>query len=115
MTGFGFKFMKITTLLAAYLLLLSLDTIQPENCPTIAWSEGLNTYTSALAAFPTKDTAGNSTGCNFQQWSWESFVWATAIQSTGQPRFLDMPTTENLSPSLAAKAHTKKLVLRPRT
>ena len=65
-------------------------------CPAFGWSEGLGQYLSPTAAFPTDDTKNlNAPDCIFHQWSWEAFVWATAlVDGPGgkMPRFVTLPT-----------------------
>src|ERR1041385_1748 len=71
-------------------------------CPRFGWSEGLNQYLQPDFAFPTSDTKNLPTpDCNFHQWSWEAFVWATALikdPTTGAtvPRFMTLPTPADL-------------------
>lgn len=92
-------------------------TATPGPCPTFGWAEGLVQYIAPQAAFPTQDTANPSmTDCAFHQWSWEAFVWATALDpASGQPRFLALSNLNGLdTPALAAKGQ-KPLVLKPRT
>jgi hypothetical protein len=82
------------------------------NCPQFGWAEGLNQYLDPTHAFPTKDTQNDSKktptpDCSFHQWSWEAFVWATALikDSSGNtlPRFMTLETPEDLlNPGVAA-------------
>jgi len=73
-----------------------------KNCPAFGWSEGLNGYLAPNAAFPTSDTKNIPTpDCNFHQWSWEAFVWATALindpaSGTAVPRFMTLATPADL-------------------
>jgi hypothetical protein len=73
-----------------------------KNCPNVGWSEGLNNFLAPNAAFPTSDTKNIPTpDCNFHQWSWEAFVWATALindpgSSTAVPRFMTLATPADL-------------------
>lgn len=87
------------------------------NCPAgVGWSEGLANYLKADAEFPTTDTQPLPTpDCNFHEWSWEAFVWATALlpdpaSGTNVPRFMMMPTPEDL---LVSSPDAGKLRLRP--
>lgn len=66
-------------------------------CPRLGWSEFLPSFLKPKAAFPTEDTPLDAVDCQFHQWSWEAFVWATALDARGQPRFLSLPTIEDLS------------------
>jgi hypothetical protein len=73
-----------------------------KNCPTFGWSEGLNGYLAPTADFPTQDTSVVPTpDCKFHQWSWEAFVWATALindpgASAPVPRFMTLATPAEL-------------------
>ncbi|MGJ4907849.1 hypothetical protein ACQR1H_03775 [Bradyrhizobium sp. HKCCYLRH2015] len=73
-----------------------------KNCPAFGWSEGLGSYLKPDAAFPTSDTKTIPTpDCNFHQWSWEAFVWATAlVKDSGSgaavPRFMTLATPDEL-------------------
>jgi len=67
-----------------------------KGCPVVGWSEGLNGYLAPNAAFPTTDTKNLPTpDCNFHQWSWEAFVWATALINN-VPRFMTLATPADL-------------------
>ena len=90
------------------------------NCPMIGWPELLPHFLQADAEFPTNDTAGdNVPDCAFHQWSWEAFVWATALDTNGVPRFLTLPTPEDLldtaQTGAALKAKTRPLKLGTRS
>ena len=51
-----------------------------QSCPSLGWEEGLVNYLKPDAPFPTNDTANvNAPDCAFHQWSWEAFIWATAL------------------------------------
>jgi hypothetical protein len=80
-------------------------------CPPFGWAEGLVAYQQPNAAFPTEDTKSQPTpDCNFHMWSFEAFVWATALDSARVPRFMTLPTPDDLrSPDANAVAE------RPRT
>ncbi len=91
-------------------------------CPPNGWQENLGNYLKPDAAFPTQDTATVPTpDCNFHEWSWEAFTWATALVSDGQgnkvPRFMTLPTVDDLlSPDAnAGKAHARPLKLAARS
>ncbi|WP_159726681.1 hypothetical protein [Methylosinus sp. Ce-a6] len=66
-------------------------------CPPPGWQENLGNFQKPTSAFPTQDTAGLPTpDCNFHEWSFEAFVWATALDANGVPRFLTLPTPDDL-------------------
>ncbi|HEX3152145.1 MAG TPA: hypothetical protein VHR66_28995 [Gemmataceae bacterium] len=67
-----------------------------KGCPANGWEENLPNYLKPDAKFPTEDTPLNAQDCQFHQWSWEAFVWATALDSKGVPRFMTLPTPEDL-------------------
>src|SRR3954469_2686892 len=85
-------------------------------CPKFGWAEGLANYVAYPAPpFPTEDTANlEAEDCLFQQWSWEAFVWATAIGSDGRARFTTLHNGEELGKSPAAAKGPKPLSLKPR-
>ena len=90
----------------------------PDNCPFIGWAEGLPGLQKPGAPFPTQDTRNTPTpDCAFHQWSWEAFVWATALDADGLPRFMSLPTLGDLldpSPQAGgARPRQLKLGLRP--
>lgn len=68
-----------------------------QGCPRLGWSEFLPSFLKPKAAFPTDDTPVNAVDCQFHQWSWEAFVWATALDARGMPRFLSLPTIGDLA------------------
>jgi hypothetical protein len=91
-------------------------------CPRAGWSEGLwSNFQQPNSAFPTKDTHEQLNGvpdCIFHQWSVEAFVWATTLNKQNVPRFMTLPTEEDLlSPMLAAAAtvHPRTLQLAARS
>jgi len=73
-----------------------------KGCPGFGWSEGLNRYLAPDFPFPTSDTKNLPTpDCLFHQWSWEAFVWATALindpgSGTTVPRFMTFATPAEL-------------------
>jgi len=76
---------------------LGMATPSSTGCPPSGWQESLYYYLYSQAEFPTRNTAGtNVNDCDFHQWSWEAFVWATAIGDHGLPRFLTLPTPDDL-------------------
>ncbi len=65
------------------------------DCPQgFGWAEGLAAYLLPNAEMPTKFSA-TASDCLFHQWSWESFVWATA-EFNSVPRFMSFPTPDDL-------------------
>jgi len=68
-------------------------------CPLMGWSEGLPRYLAPDAQFPTQEPTED---CVFHQWSWEAFVWATALDSNGIPRFMTLNTPDELPPPTLA-------------
>ena len=85
-------------------------------CPIgTGWAEGLVQYTNYSHAFPTSETHSLcAVDCNFQQWSWEAFVWATAIGSDGRARFTTFGNVDELGRKTAATKGPKPLGLKPR-
>src|SRR5580704_8822000 len=72
-----------------------------KNCPQFGWSEGLKSFLAPDFPFPTSDTKPVPTpDCNFHQWSWEAFVWATALikdpSGSTVPRFMTLATPADL-------------------
>jgi hypothetical protein len=73
-----------------------------KGCPPFGWSEGLARFLAPDFPFPTSDTKPIPTpDCNFHQWSWEAFVWATALindpaSGTMVPRFMTLATPADL-------------------
>lgn len=76
----------------------STTTANGLDCPMgFGWSEGLGQYLLPAATMPTDDTANIPTpDCAFHQWSWETFIWANALDANGTPRFMTMPTPADL-------------------
>jgi hypothetical protein len=85
-------------------------------CPAFGWAEGLVKYTAYPAPpFPTDDTANvNAQDCAFHQWSWEAFVWATAIGADGRARFATLHNVDELGKKSALAKGPKPLGLKPR-
>ena len=85
-------------------------------CPPFGWAEGLGRYLAPNFPFPTTDTQTVPTpDCNFHEWSWEAFVWATALISdpasgSTVPRFMTLATPADLLDSSANAGEPK---LRP--
>ncbi|HEX5056962.1 MAG TPA: hypothetical protein VFX02_10745 [Gammaproteobacteria bacterium] len=65
-------------------------------CPPFGWKENLHNYLPPDAQFPSQNTPLTAVDCDFHEWSWEAFVWATARGSNGMPRFMTLPTTSDL-------------------
>lgn len=65
-------------------------------CPGFGWQEGLGQYQGPNAAFPTQDTPPQAQDCAFHQWSYEAFVWANWLDANGVPRFMTLPTPDEL-------------------
>jgi hypothetical protein len=82
----------------------------------MGWAEGLVQYTKYPAPpFPTSETKSLcAVDCNFQQWSWEAFVWATAIGADGRARFTTFNNVDELTKKTAAAKGPKPLGLKPR-
>jgi hypothetical protein len=85
-------------------------------CPAFGWAEGLVKYTAYPAPpFPTDDTQNvNAQDCAFHQWSWEAFVWATAIGPDGRARFTTLHNVDELGKKSAPAKGPKPLGLKPR-
>ncbi|MEY2490709.1 MAG: hypothetical protein QOC70_2651 [Verrucomicrobiota bacterium] len=86
-------------------------------CPLgVGWAEGLARYTKYPAPpFPTGETQSLcAVDCNFHQWSWEAFVWATAIGADGRARFTTLPNGDELGKKAAPTKGPKPLGLKPR-
>jgi len=58
------------------------------NCPITGWAEGLAGLLDKTAKMPSSFSA-MANDCDFNEWSWEAFVWATA-KVGDVPRFLTM-------------------------
>jgi hypothetical protein len=86
-------------------------------CPLQGWQENLVNFQKPDAAFPTQYTPVSAPDCNFHQWSFEAFVWATALDSNGVPRFLTLPTEDDLLSTApeAAAPHPRELKLAARS
>ena len=65
------------------------------SCPEgFGWAEGLGGFQTATAKMDVNVSA-NADDCLFNQWSWETFVWATA-EPGGAPRFMGWKTPDDL-------------------
>lgn len=93
-------------------------TANAQACPGLGWAEGLSKYQRPAEPIPVNDTQPIPTpDCNFHQWSWEAFVWATALNGAGVPRFMGFPTPEDLlsSKPKAAAVGVRRLKLAARS
>jgi hypothetical protein len=79
-------------------------------CPNFGWSEGLNVHLKKNAMMPIDKTSDD---CSFHMWSWEAFVWATALDN-GVPRFMSLATPDQLLASGDHKAKAGMLRLSTR-
>ena len=90
-------------------------------CPPPGWAEGLGSnFQRPDSPFPTEDTKNQPTpDCNFHMWSFEAFVWATALDTSGTPRFMKLPTEDDLlapgAPAAAGEEHPRPLKLGARS
>jgi hypothetical protein len=95
-------------------------------CPTFGWAEGLvRNFQQPGSLFPVNDTKPNPNDptapipdCNFHMWSFEAFTWATAMNKLNVPRFMTLPTEEDLlNPVqlLASTVHPRNLQLAARS
>jgi hypothetical protein len=95
-------------------------------CPTFGWAEGLvRNFQQPGSLFPVNDTKPNPNDptapipdCNFHMWSFEAFTWATAMNKLNVPRFMTLPTEEDLlNPVqlLASTVHPRTLQLAARS
>jgi hypothetical protein len=92
------------------------------NCPSLGFAEGLGRLLEPDAQLPTNNTANVPVpDCNFNEWGWEAFVWATAPiddPSSGAtvPRFLSFVTPAELlnNDKNAGSPHPRPLTLAAR-
>jgi hypothetical protein len=92
------------------------------NCPSSGFAEGLGRLLEPDAQLPTNNTANVPVpDCNFNEWGWEAFVWATALiddPSSGAtvPRFLSFATPAELlnNDKNAGSPHPRPLTLAAR-
>jgi hypothetical protein len=109
-----YRFSMRKGILGALLLSLNLsaspsyaaDSETASLCPPFGWSEGLNVYLKQNTSMPIDQTSDD---CSFHMWSWEAFIWATALDN-GVPRFMSLATPDQLFASNDNKA--KKGMLR---
>lgn len=118
---------SLVAFLAACLAASAIAQYQPPmpaaNCPSLDWTGGFPGLLKSTASFPTRDTINpKAPDCAFHQWSWEAFVWATAMvkdkaSGTTLPRFLLLPTPADLltGDPKAATEHFRPLKLAARS
>ncbi len=71
------------------------EAVAAVNCPEgFGWAEGLGAFLQPAAKMDVNVSA-TADDCLFNQWSWETFVWATA-EIEGTPRFLSWKTPDEL-------------------
>lgn len=72
-------------------------------CPSFGWAENLPNLVKPDAQLRFDQTGGTNSipDCTFHQWSWEAFIWGTALNSNGVPRFMEMTTPAELVESLS--------------
>ncbi len=84
----------------------------PPPFPPPSWTTDLAKYLQPTQALPTDEPLSDGA---FHQWSWEAFVWATAIEN-GMPRFMSLSTPASLlsstPPSTPGAPPQLKLALR---
>lgn len=83
----------------------------PQPCPPDGWAENLPNYLKPGAAFPTQNTPLGARDCDFHEWSWEAFTWASALDTSGTPRFLALRTPEELFLPAGASPAARELRL----
>lgn len=81
-------------------------------CPRFGWQEGLGQFQKPDAPFPTQDTPLNASDCDFHQWSFEAFIWATTLDGNGVPRFMTLPTPDELLSTAANAAAVRERPLK---
>ena len=98
----------------------------PMTCPNrMGWAEGLiGANAGPKSVFPVNDTAikkvngvDHPDDCDFHEWSWEAFVWATAIGPDGYARFRTLHNADELfgnKATMTAGKGPKPLSLKPR-
>lgn len=116
MSGVSFQWViLVQRVLCAIAVTLCASSVMAQSCPPSGWQENLINYQNPDSQFPTDDTANLPTpDCNFHEWSWEAFVWATALDADGVPRFMALNTPAELSGKLATSKGPKLLRLAQR-
>lgn len=112
-------FLSVALFLSAHTALAQSPAPSPSAtpmCPKRGWSEGLVKYTAYPAPpFPSDDTKSiTAEDCDFHQWSWEAFVWATAIGPDGRARFTTLHNVDELGTKAPAAKGPTPLGLKPR-
>lgn len=81
------------------------------NCPEgFGWAEGLGAYLDPDAKMDV-NTSAEADDCLFNQWSWETFIWATAeVGEDNAPRFLGWKTPDDLIPTKGEAPRTPGLL-----
>jgi len=78
-------------------------------CPPLGWSGSLAAFLEPGAKIATQEPDSD---CAFHEWSWETFVWATALDKNGVPRFMSLPTPDDMSFKFSAVKKSGKLTLK---
>jgi Mannan-binding protein len=103
-----------TLILSVISLCISLPTLSATTCPESDFITSLG----AQAASKSIVTTQPKTDCEFHQWSWETFVWATTMID-GKPRFMNLrqlsELTQKTPTSSSASSSASKLVLSTRS
>lgn len=79
------------------LMALCLASVLPANAEVSPMS--IRTLKQLLrpdAAFPTQNTPLHAPDLAFHEWAWQAYVWATALDRQGVPRFMRLPTEDDL-------------------
>ena len=79
-------------------------------CPGPDWAGRLPGFLKPDAKFPTDNTTLNASDCAFHEWSWEAFLWATALDAHGVPRFMSLRTPDDLFKSDSPPPQTPRLL-----
>lgn len=74
-------------------------------CPALGWSENLVNFLKPDGQIPTDPP---KIDCDFHEWSWETFVWAIALDANNAPRFMSLPTPADLLGTTATSDKNKK-------
>lgn len=95
-SSFPPRVLVAASVLAAAVAWAQTPVVPSPMCPPDGWSENLPNYLKPDAKFPVDDTPLGAMDCQFHEWSWEAFTWATALDEHGVPRFLSLHTPEDL-------------------